>query len=397
MPKTELPPADPIAAVTHPNPYPYYTELVADKPLYYDANLGLWVASSAAAVTAVLTSELCRVRPPAELVPKHLLSSPAADIFRHLVRMNDGPDHILVKQAVSAALASLTPAAVAEQSSRWACILVADREAKGDGGYVLDFAFRLPIYVLASLLGLPDDKLASTTDWIRGFVCCLSPISSQVQIAQGKAVAGHLLVLFHSLLKLLGTPVSTLLNTLAESPSALSGNLNALAVANGIGFLSQAFEATAGLIGNTLVALAAHADLREKVAAEPTLLSPFIEEVLRYDPPIQNTRRYLASAGTIAGQAMKENDAVLVILAAANRDPSLNSQPAEFDLFRPERRLFSFGAGAHSCPGAALAITIAQAGIRELLAAGLDRELLAELTAYQPSVNARIPQWRESF
>ena len=58
------PPRDPVAAVTHPDPYPYYAELVAQRPLYRDESLGLWVASSAQAVTAVLTSDICRVRPP---------------------------------------------------------------------------------------------------------------------------------------------------------------------------------------------------------------------------------------------------------------------------------------------------------------------------------------------
>src|SRR5229473_1176610 len=80
------PPADPIAAVTHPDPYPYYRELVARTPLYRDEVQGLWVAASADAVTAVLTSALGRVRPAAEPVPAALLASPAADIFGRLPR-----------------------------------------------------------------------------------------------------------------------------------------------------------------------------------------------------------------------------------------------------------------------------------------------------------------------
>ena len=86
-------PRDPIAAVTHPDPYPYYSALVAEEPLYRDGALGLWVAASAAAVTAVLASDLCQVRPLAEPVPRALLESPAGEIFRSLVRMNDGPAH----------------------------------------------------------------------------------------------------------------------------------------------------------------------------------------------------------------------------------------------------------------------------------------------------------------
>src|SRR6267378_1788425 len=103
-------PRDPLAAVTHPDPYPYYTSLVAERPFYRDEALGLWVASSAAAVTAALTSDLCRVHPPTEPVPRALLGSPAGDIFGHLVRMTDGPAHAALKPRVTAALASFDPA-----------------------------------------------------------------------------------------------------------------------------------------------------------------------------------------------------------------------------------------------------------------------------------------------
>src|SRR5215212_997440 len=98
---------NPITAVVHPDPYPYYAELVATKPLYYDAALGLWVASSAAAIDAIFNNRLCRVRPVAEPIPRALLGSPAADIFRQLVRMNDGADHCPLKQAISATLAAV--------------------------------------------------------------------------------------------------------------------------------------------------------------------------------------------------------------------------------------------------------------------------------------------------
>ena len=83
-------PTDPIAAASSPAPYPYYAELVARTPFYRDERLGLTVASSAAAVSAVLSDERCLVRPEDEPVPRHLLGSPLAGIFRALVRMNDG-------------------------------------------------------------------------------------------------------------------------------------------------------------------------------------------------------------------------------------------------------------------------------------------------------------------
>ena len=120
-----------------------------------------------------------------------------------------------------------------------------------------------------------------------------------------------------------------------------------------------------------------------------------IQEVLRYDSPVQNTRRFLAEGGFIAGAEMKAGDAILVILAAANRDPSVNPNPERFDVFRKERRIFTFGAGAHACPGEALATTIAKAGVERLIASGIDLGRLAETMTYRASANTRIPIFEE--
>jgi cytochrome P450 len=384
-------PRDPIAAVTHRNPYPYYASLVAEKPFYRDEALGLWVASSAEAVTAVLTSDLCRVRPPAEPVPRALLGSPAADIFGHLVRMNDGPGHCPFKQAISATLDSVDRIRVAEQSETSARALANELEPMANPRRLADFAFRLPVHVVASLLGIPGDGLGQVARWTGDFVRCLSPLSTPEQIEQSKTAASQLLDLFRSLL--VGGQTEGLLATLAREAQRLGRADTDVIVANGVGFLSQAYEATAGLIGNTLLALISHRSVREQVAGDPGLLRHVVQEVLRYDPPIQNTRRFLASSGTILGQQMKEGDAILVVLAAANRDPLANPDPERFETLRKTRRVFTFGAGAHGCPGESLAVSIAEAGVLQLMASGILVEGLAGPPRYRPSVNARIPLW----
>jgi len=251
-------PRDPLAAVTHPDPYPYYASLVAERPFYRDEALGLWVASSAAAVTAVLTSDLCRVRPPAEPVPRALLGSPAGDIFGHLVRMNDGPGHCPFKQAVSATLDSVDRTHAAEQSKTSARILWDELEPAAEPRRLTEFAFGLPVFVVGSLLGVPRDRLTETARWTGDFVRCLSPLSTPEQIEQSKTAAGHLLDLFRSLLA--GQRTGGLLGTLAAEARRLGREDVDVIVANGIGFLSQSYEATAGLLGNTVLALISHPD-----------------------------------------------------------------------------------------------------------------------------------------
>jgi cytochrome P450 len=374
-------PTDPIAAVTHPDPYPFYADLVARRPLYRDDALRLWVASSAEAVTAVLASDLCRVRPPAEPVPAVLLGSPAAEVFRHLVRMNDGPGHCPFKQAVAATLGSLDPGRTAEESRRWAGHLAS--------GPLADFAFRLPVYVTAGLLGVPDDQLQETALRVSDLVASFAPGCGPEALERGKAAAGHLREFFRALLS--EPEPAGLLGVLVQEARRVGRDDNDVIAANAIGFMFQAHDATAGLIGNTLVALASHPEVLAQVTADPDLLPPLLEEVLRCDPPVQNTRRFVARDGLVAGQEMKAGDAILVVLAAANRDPEANPNPDRFDLFRKDRRIFTFGSGVHACPGEALAMTIAQAGIEQLLLGGIDLERFLQIRAYRPATNVRIP------
>lgn len=384
-------PTDPIAAVTHPDPYPYYADLVARKPLYRDAALGMWVASSADAVTAVLTSDLCRVRPPTEPIPAALRGSSAGEVFRHMVRFNDGAGHCPFKGAVSTVLGEIAATRAAERSGRWARSLADEIEPTRDPGRLSRFAFHLPIYVAASLLGIPDDLLPRTAAWVGDFARCLAPGSGPEEVARGTVAAGHLLVMFDALVPTLRDgSADNLLVILAREGRRVGHEEMEGIVANGIGFLFQAYDATAGLIGNTVLALASHPDVHARLAADPGLLPAVIGETLRYDPPVQNTRRFLAHAGAIAGQDMDEGDAVLVVLAAASRDPSANPRPDRFDIAREDRQLFAFGVGTHACPGQSLATTIARVGIAQLLASGFDPARQARPVTYLSSHNARI-------
>ena len=344
-------PADPIAAVTHPDPYPFYAALVASRPLYRDDALGLWVASSAEAVGAVLASARGRVRPAAEPVPAALVGTAAGEVFGRLVRMNDGPGHQPLKDAVVEAVGGVDPARAAAASERWGTAL-GDRALSEPGG-LARFAFGLSAHAVGDLVGLPAEALDRVATATGDFARCIAPGSGAAQRV--------------------GRP----------DPEAI--------LANGIGFLSQAYEATAGLIGNTLVALAREPGLLEEVSGRPARLAAAIQEVLRHDPPVQNTRRFIAEDGPVAGQTMRAGDAVLVVLAAANRDPAANPDPARFDLDRDPRRAFGFGHGAHRCPGEALAAAIARAGVAALLARGVDPRRLPQPVRYRPSANARIP------
>ena len=382
---------NPLTAVTDHDPYPYYAELVATKPLYYDAVLGMWVASSAAAVAAVFENPNCRVRPTAEPVPKHLLESPAAEIFRQLIRMSDGADHCPLKHAVTATLAAVDAVDAIAQSNRWANVLALRYGIRETPEQFANFTLHLSVYVLGSLLGIPEAMLPQTARWVHDFVGCLVPASGAEQIERGKHASAALQNTFRSLLhtqQLQST--NSLLARLADEAHQNGDTDTERIIANGIGLLSQAYEATAGLIGNTLLALAAHTDVRSAITTHPEYLQNAIHETLRYDAPVQNTRRFLAETGVVAHQPMQAGATILLVLAAANRDPHANPAPAQFDLWRKNRQHFTFGLGTHACPGEALAPTIATAGVAQLLQTDIWSHI-PEHIAYRASTNVRMP------
>ena len=187
---TVRPPPDPIAAVTHPDPYPYYRELVARTPLYRDEALGLWVAASAEAVTAALVSPLGRVRPAAEPVPAALLGSPAADIFGRLVRMTDGPSHAPMKQAVSTALESIDTTRARAHAEAI--------DPRSSAARLDDFTLALSAHVIASLLAVPDEALGHAERCVGQYVGGVSPGADAGRVERAKRAAGDLLKLVRS-------------------------------------------------------------------------------------------------------------------------------------------------------------------------------------------------------
>ena len=372
-----------LTAAAHPDPYPYYAALLAYRPFYREHRLGLWVALGAKEVAEVLSSECLRVRPPAEPVPAAIAGAPAGAIFKDLVRMNDGPRHTQAKAAVSGCLGAIDAAQASAIAHREAAALA--RSPDPSGRQRLDlFNFTLPVRVVAQMIGLPEHIAARCAPLIGDFVRCLSPLSGPDEIAQSNQAA-------ESLLRLLRDEWREN-NDLARHADRLRdlGEHEAV-LANLIGFMSQTYEATAGLIGNTLLALARHPHLRRRIADDDALLQRVIEEVARHDPSVHNTRRFVAEDCEIAGGALKRGDQILVVLAAANRDPAHCDRPHVFDPDRADRRSFTFGTGRHACAGQAIATAIAAAGIQALLAHGLDIAALAGPVEYRKSVNSRIP------
>ncbi len=376
-------PVDSVAAVTHADPYPFYAELRAGPPLVWNDKLRLWVASRADVIESLLLAHgALRVRPAAEPVPRAIAGSAAGEVFGHLVRMNDGAAHQAHRPALQRALAGLDLNAV-----HTAALQVARNVPSQP---LSDALFSMPVQAMAHLLGFADQALPQVDRWMRDFVACLSPLSTAEELQGASIAAGELMTRFEALTADATPRNGTLLAAvLAESDAGAP--LSRSLLANIVGLLSQTYDATTGLLGNSLIALMREPSLRQAARTRDGLQA-IVEETARHDPSVHNTRRFAVEPITIAGTPLAVGDAVLLVLAAANRDPAFNPDPDSFTLVRARRRMLGFGHGMHACPGQALACTLAAAGLEALLGRTPDLDAMRERGwHYRPSANARIP------
>jgi cytochrome P450 len=380
-------PADPIRAVAHPNPYPYYAALRQHAPLMRDEALKVWIAARADTVRAVLDDERLTVRPVSEHVPRTIAGAPAGEVFGRLARMNEGEAHRVARAALVKGLGGVDVAKVFESANRQTADAI-ERSGKRDAARLDALAFALPVRIVAELVGLePYDALEAT---VRQFVACLSPLSPPDALDRAHEAAAALQAKLHAL-TIAGADASPLLERIVSGGLAAGTETPNALVSNLLGLFSQTFEATAGLIGNSIVTLATHAQLAARLRESPGDTHAFVREVARFDPAVQNTRRFPRERIHLEGVTLQPGDVVLVLLAAASRDETSFDAPESFLIDRPQQALPGFGAGRHACPGESIAQAIASGVVAALVRSGFDFADPALRWTYQPSSNARIP------
>ncbi|QQK05267.1 cytochrome P450 [Burkholderia sp. Bp9017] len=387
-------PTDPIAAVTHRDPYPYYATLVDGPPLAFDATLGLWVASRAASVTAVLGHPACRVRPLDAPVPSALRGTTAGALFGELVRMNDGAlRHDVPKQALRTAFAPIDAYALRERAAQLAGSRL---RALHDADALNAWCLTVPVCAVADLLGFDDTQLDEIAARVVDFVAALSPLSDDAALARASEAARELLDRMTERVAHARAQDGSLVAAVQQAARDAGWQASGARVANLVGLLSQTCEATAAWLGNVLVAwdaTAAHRTERERPMPNAAALDEFVAEVGRFDSPVQNTRRFVASRTTIEGVSVDAGAAILVVLAAANRDPAVHRDPHRLLPGRAPGPNFGFGTGPHGCPGERIARAVTAGAFDAWLGAcgGAPRDRL--VWSYRASTNVRMPNF----
>jgi cytochrome P450 len=286
----------------------------------------------------------------------------------HALATADDPVHALHRKLLISHLAAKRLRAIESFVAETADRLWAENARCGRIEWMSSIANRLPMMVVARLIGVPAEDVDRLTQWAYATTTLLDGVVAAEQLGAATVAAtelgGYVVEHFE---KASTQPPQTLLSDLASRCAA--GDLEQLpALGIMLTLFSAGGESTASLLGSAAWVLASRADIQRQVRDRPALLEPFIEEVLRYEPPFRGHYRHVRCDTTLAGVALPADAHLLLLWGAANRDPSQFDGPDEFRLDRPApKNHLAFGKGVHFCVGAALARLEARVVLANLL------------------------------
>ena len=283
-----------------------------------------------------------------------------------LMVFNDPPDHTRLRGLVRQAF---TPRRVEELRAHVAAI-ARELIAGGDGGLevVGDLAYPLPFVVIAELLGIPPADREAFRGWSRDLSLSLEPVvtpeAEQRIAAAAVAIGGYIRPQFAARR---AKPRDDLLTALVQAEQEGDRLSDPELGANVVQLLIAGHETTQNLIGNGLLALLRHPEQLERLRGDRDLLPSAVEELLRYESPIQFALRFPLDDVELGGRAIPRGARILLLLGAANRDPERFPDPDALDVGREDRGHLAFGGGPHFCLGNALARLEAEEALGALL------------------------------
>jgi len=283
---------------------------------------------------------------------------PLVRLLSHHMLNSDAPEHTRLRGLVNQAFTTRMVEQLHGRIEAVAHDLLTRVAAQGSADLIAAYALPLPIMVIADLLGLPSRDYHRVRAWSNALV---APNADSTRSAKKLAKAGALMEDFISYLRAIFTerrakPRDDLISSLLAAEEAGEVLSEDELFSMILLLIVVGHETTVNLIGNGVLALLQHPDQLDRLRREPTLMPGVVEEMLRYDCPVERApMRYAAEDVPMGDTWVRRGDAVSEVLGSANRDPAQFADAERFDIARNPNRHLAFGLGPHYCLGAALA------------------------------------------
>lgn len=367
---------DPADREFRADPFPTFAQLRQDDPVHWSEVLGGWVLTRYADVVTTqrdprLSSD--RISPFFEaLHPEQRPGmAPLVASLRSWAVFSDPPRHTRLRKLFTKAFTARAIAGLETGIDRIVHDLLAPALRRGHVDLIAEFSYPLPALVICEMIGLP----VSDVDAIKVWSAAIEPflgLASKPQHVYDEArrnvaeMTEHLRTVVD---ERRSRPRQDLLSGLIAASEDGDQLTEDELIATCMMLVFAAHTTTTHLVGNGMLALLRHPEVLGALIADPCrdAVSRAVEEMLRYDGPVQVARRVVREPIDVGGRPLATGDLVYPMLNAANRDPEQFPEPDRFDITRSDNRHIAFGFGAHFCPGAPLARMEAQLAFTVLL------------------------------
>jgi len=372
------------------DPYPTYDRLRLENPIFFDAESGLWFCSRYEDVDFFLRDRRLGQAIDPSLLPEDKTPVPAEQSSFARLGANsmfdmEPPDHTRLKKLVHKVF---TPRRVNRLRDSIQAItddLLNQAQEEGRVDLLDSFAAPLPVQVIAELLGVPQSDRYRLRPWSQAIVAMYELDHTAAEEEQALQAADDFSNYLRDLARRRSQhPRDDLISDLALVEEAGDQLSEDELIATCVLLLNAGHEATVNVIGNGLLALNNHRDQWQRLLDDPALIDTAVEEMMRYDTPLQLFRRWVLEAFEYKGLSFLPGMQLGLMFGAANRDPAVFPEPHRFDIGRDPNPHLTFGAGIHYCLGAPLARLELQIAFATLLRRFPHLELLDSPPVFRP-------------
>ena len=339
-------------------PYALYRRLRDNDPVLWDPFLHAWIVTRYDDVMTVLHQYSADRTPSPEQLETLGLEAlaPVARVMVRQLLYLDPPEHTRVRALAAKGFTPRRVQVLREHIEGIIRHLLDKVQAQGVMDVIADLAVPLPAIVSSEMLGLPKHDWPQLTSWTRSFAELLGNFQyNPVRAVTMCGVVDDMTAYFRDAIRTQRHTQKGLLH--ASGTAAINGDrlTEDEVIANAIITLVGGLETTTNLIGNGMLALLLHPGQWQLLRAQQTLVPAAVEELLRFESPIQHTARLACDDCQLGGRQIRKRQAVIAVLAAANRDPQRFQEPDRLDVRRGDNRHLAFGWSTHHCFGAPLA------------------------------------------
>ena len=313
------------------DPQQFYAGMVENWPLYFDVEADTWVAYGYRFCRQLLLNDAAEIPP----LPIDIrLNDRAALLIKNLARLNNNQQHIIAREAAHALYNTLQPVSAGEIIDT---LIVNAEQADGVIDWVGAVCKKLPVLYLLKGLGFNDEASSYILPHMGQLVKIMSPQKTSGDIDQLNSIVNEFYTLAEHRLK----------HLLDLNKSDVSFDLY---IANLIGLLIQSYDAGRGLLCNSLINVIAQNPGVNLANQDEQFFTRQIFEILRFDPPVHNTRRVASADIKIGGHTIRRGEKIMIVMAAANLDPEVFDAPLTYNPERANNTAhLTFGAGGHAC------------------------------------------------